>query len=110
MLHLSILDNEGQRSSLLVNPLSAPRDQEDFDFPMAQVRPERASMRAGDSKKLPLPGKALPKSGDLLPHLPPADCLSITTSSVNGQSHLEKSGPLNQPAAFVSLLPASRGL
>ena len=110
MSHRSIIENHAWRNSRNVDPLSALRNEEDSDFPMLQTRPGRASRRAGRDKRLPLPGNGLLNSQDLLSRVPPADCLTITTKSVNGQIHLEKSAPLNQPVAFASLPPVLLGL
>lgn len=110
MSHRSIIENHAWRSSQNVDPLSALRNEEDSDFPMLQTRPGRASRPAGRDKRLPLPGNGLLNSQDLLSRVPPADWFIITNKSVNGQSHLEKSAPLNQPVAFASLPPVLLGL
>lgn len=110
MSHRSIIENHAWRSSRNVDLLSALRNEEDSDFPMLQTRQGCASAGAGNGKISPLPGNGVPKSQDLLSRVPPADCLTITTKSVNGQIHLEKSDPLNQPVAFAPLPPVLLGL
>jgi len=69
-----------------VKRLSALYNEEDSGFAMLQTRPGRASTRAGRGKRLQLPGNGLPKSQDLFSRVSPANCLIITTRSVNGQS------------------------
>ncbi|MEH6660844.1 MAG: hypothetical protein V7679_04260 [Parasphingorhabdus sp.] len=93
-----------------MNQLSALRNEEDSGFPMPQTRPGCATTRAGPGKTLPLPGKGLLNSQDLLSRVLPADSLIITTKSVNAPSHLDKFDPHNQPVAFASLPPVLLGL